>query len=638
MATKKYTSLRTLFLRWLLLFSVIPLIFVAGIFSYQFKNAVQDEIFERLLVYTKQIQDLFSEYETYATDRLNDVVSDNEILYYLKTQSIDQLQSSLQRFVESDLPSAYVVYDQNGNELVRVSSSEKAKVGPKTLSAALRERLEDKDRQAYAYFFSVNKQMYLNLSVVKKLKDDSLKWQGYIEKIILLDEEIVKQIKTRFGLDVIFFGPKGEIFLSSIPEEELQGQASQDFLKGNNHFFDLNVQGSTFGFISTAVSWGSRDFLIAIGAMKTNLTRGVSQLMYIFLGAIVLLLLCLALFSYLFTHQVIRPLGQLVQSMKAMQEYNEPIVIEHKTNTEIGLLADNFNDLSQKVYDYQNDLQKQVVALEKANVDVQQAQNQLIQSAKLASIGQLVAGVAHELNNPIGFIYSNMQHLREYTTSLIGVIEDLSKKSNDGDKIKKKYDYDFISKDLPKLIASCEEGARRTRDIVNGLRTFSRSSDKDQKKFSVTDCLDSTLDLLVGASKKSVVQLNKSYADFVPLMEGNPNQISQVFMNILSNAYQAVGDNGKVQIVVSYIDEKDQIIVKIKDNGSGITPENLGKIFDPFFTTKDVGQGTGLGLSISYGIIKSHGGDILVNSQVGKGTEFTIQLPAKSKDSSKSES
>lgn len=628
--TKKYISLRTLFLRWLLLFSVIPLIFVAVIFSYQFKTAVQDEIFERLLVYSQQIQDLFAEYESYATDRLDDVVADNEILYYLKTQSSELLQKSLERFVESELPSAYVVYDQNGQQVVRVASNSKAQTGPLKLSRTILERLDEKDRQAHAYYFSTNKEMFLNLSVVRKLKDENLKWQGYVEKIILVDEEIVNQIKKKFGLDVIFLGPKGEVFLSSISESQLpQEKFSKDFLKGNNHFFDLSVEGTTFGFISTAVSWGSRDFLIAIGAKKTNLTRGVSQLMYILLGAVILLLLCLALFSYLFTHQVIRPLAQLVQSMRTMHEFNEPVMIEHKTNTEIGLLADNFNELSQKVYKYQGDLENKVVALEQANQNVQQAQNQLIQSAKLASIGQLVAGVAHELNNPIGFIYSNMQHLREYTNGLTAMVSELSQKVESADKIKKKYDFDFIAKDLPKLIASCEEGARRTKDIVNGLRTFSRSSDKDHKKFSIPDCLDSTLDLLIGATKKDSVKLTKKYAEFIPLMEGNPNQISQVFMNILSNAYQAVSAKGLVEITVDYDSIKEQIFVKIKDNGSGIAPEHLTQIFDPFFTTKDVGQGTGLGLSISYGIIKSHGGEILVQSEPGQGTEFTIELPAR---------
>ena len=189
--------------------------------------------------------------------------------------------------------------------------------------------------------------------------------------------------------------------------------------------------------------------------------------------------------------------------------------------------------------------------------------------------------------------------------------------------------YEFISKDLPKLIASCEEGARRTRDIVTGLRTFSRSSDKDQKKFSVTDCIDSTLDLLRGAIKNDKIIIQKSYDDFIPLIVGNPNQVSQVFMNVISNAFQAIFTReGTVSIQVNYLKQDEMVSIKISDTGVGIEKGDIDKIFDPFYTTKDVGQGTGLGLSISYGIVKSHGGEIKVHSEVGRGTQFEILFPA----------
>lgn len=313
--------------------------------------------------------------------------------------------------------------------------------------------------------------------------------------------------------------------------------------------------------------------------------------------------------------------------MQHMSEKGDPIEVKHFSRTEVGLLADNFNEMSRQISEYQTDLENKIEDLEKANIEVRETQNQLIQSAKLAGLGQLVAGVAHELNNPIGFIYSNIQHLREYSDSLINLAEELGKDHKNFEKLKEKYDFDFISKDLPKLISSCEEGARRTREIVVGLRNFSRASDKEEKRFSVTDCLDSTLDLLKGAAKKGSVQTAKRYDEFVPLVTGNPNQISQVFMNILSNAFQAVEDNGQVGIDVRYDKKEEEIIVVISDNGVGISKENLDKIFDPFFTTKDVGKGTGLGLSISYGIIQSHGGDIKVDSAPGKGTQFIVTLP-----------
>ncbi|MBY0383824.1 GHKL domain-containing protein, partial [bacterium] len=372
-----------------------------------------------------------------------------------------------------------------------------------------------------------------------------------------------------------------------------------------------------------------QNFLIAIGASKSKLTRSLSRVMYMLMIALAFLVLCLLVFSYFFTHQIILPLTKLVEGIQRMKTYSEPIHIESKSRTELGLLTESFNEMSQTIYGYRSDLEAKIQDLEKANTEVQSTQNQLIQSAKLAGLGQLVAGVAHELNNPIGFVYSNMQHLREYTGSLLAIIQELSKKNENFEKIKKKYDYDFIAKDLPKLIASCEEGARRTRDIVTGLRNFSRSSDKDQKKFSVTDCIDSTLDLLRGAVKNEQIVVEKKYDDFVPLIVGNPNQVSQVFMNVISNAFQAIKTlQGKVSIEVRFLRQQNMVSIKITDTGIGIPKEDMDKIFDPFYTTKDVGQGTGLGLSISYGIVKSHAGEIKVESEPGKGTQFEILFPA----------
>jgi len=628
MEPKKYLSLRTLFIRWLILFSIIPLIFIVVFFTYQFKSAVQDEIFERLIVYTKQVQDLFNEYESFARSRVADTAEDKSVLYQLKTASPEELRPVFAKLVEPEIATSYTIYDQSGQSILRVGSREFANDGPKALSKGAMEELLQTDMFTYAYYYAIEERSYLHLSVVKRMSDANLNWGGFLEKTILVDEEILRQIKSNLGLDIIFFGPKGNVFVTSLPEEQFtQEQLSKDFLRGNNHFFDVSVKGQTFGFISTAVGWGDQRFLIAIGASKNTLTRRLSQLTSLLLGSFFVLVVCLLIFSYFFTNQIIQPISRLVEGLHRMQDLGEPVKIENKSTTEIGLLTDSFNQMSHAIYGYRFDLENKVQDLEKANTEIQSTQNQLIQSAKLASLGQLVAGVAHELNNPIGFVYSNMQHLREYIGSLTSMIEELGKKNTAFDKIKQKYDYDFIAKDLPKLIASCEEGAKRTRDIVTGLRNFSRSSDKDQKKFSVTDCIDSTLDLLKGATKKELIKVEKTYGDYIPLIQGNPNQVSQVFMNIISNAFQAIPYEGKVSIAADFLEKKQLVRVKVSDSGQGISPENLNKIFDPFFTTKDVGQGTGLGLSISYGIVKGHGGDITVESKSGQGTTFIITFP-----------
>lgn len=627
---KNYISLRTLFIRWIVLFSLLPLVLVVILLAQQFKTAVQDEIFERLIVYTKQVQDLFDEYESFSRARLNEISEDNGILYLLKTSSVEELKVALKKRLEEEVPSSFAVYNEDGSLLLRVGSREFAIVGPSTLEEKLLDRLIETDTTSHAYYFSNNAKVHLQLSVIKKIKDEKLNWTGYLEKSIVLEDEITKTLKNQQGMDIVFFGPKGDIFVTSLPEERFtREQLSQDFLRGNNHFFDISLKGQNFGFISTAVKWGEQSFLIAIGASKNALTKSFSRVMYLLLMAFGFLILCLLIFSYFFTHQIIQPLARLVDAIQKMKTYSEPIQVEIKSKTEIGLLSESFNEMSQTIYGYRSDLEAKIIDLEKANTEVQATQTQLIQSAKLAGLGQLVAGVAHELNNPIGFVYSNMQHLREYTNSLLGMIQELSKKNDNFEKIKKKYDYDFIAKDLPKLIASCEEGARRTRDIVTGLRTFSRSSDKDQKKFSVTDCIDSTLDLLRGAIKNDKITIQKSYDDFIPLIVGNPNQVSQVFMNVISNAFQAIFTReGTVSIQVNYLKADEMVSIKIADTGVGIEKTDIDKIFDPFYTTKDVGQGTGLGLSISYGIVKSHGGEIKVDSEVGRGTQFEILFPA----------
>jgi len=625
---KNHLSLRTLFIRWLVLFSILPLIIIVIFFARKFTTAVQDEIFERLIVYTKQVQGVFNDYETYSRQSLANAADDKTLLYQLKTASPDELRAAFSKLVEQEVPNAFAMYNQQGQLVLRVGSRDFANDGPKALNERVLGALVDQDTFTHAFYYAIGDKTYLNLSVVKHIKDTTLNWSGYLEKTILVDEEILEQLKSDLNLDVIFFGPKGTVFLTSLPEEKFtQEQLSRDFLRGNNHFFDVTVKGQNFGFISTAVDWGGQKFLIAIGASKNALTRGLTELTYMLLVAFFILIACLLIFSYFFTNQIIQPITRLVEAIRHMREQGEPVAVETKSRTEIGVLTESFNEMSQAIYGYRYDLENKVQDLEKANTEIQTAQDQLLQTAKLASLGQLVAGVAHELNNPIGFVYSNMQHLREYTGSLTALVEDLGKKNPAFEKLKEKYDYDFISKDLPKLIASCEEGAKRTRDIVTGLRNFSRSSDKDQKKFSVTDCIDSTLDLLKGAAKKERVTVEKNYAEYIPLIQGNPNQISQVFMNVISNAYQAIQGEGQIRIAADYLKEQRQVRIRVADSGQGIAPENMTKIFDPFFTTKDVGQGTGLGLSISYGIVRGHGGDITVESEPGKGTVFTVSLP-----------
>ncbi len=257
---------------------------------------------------------------------------------------------------------------------------------------------------------------------------------------------------------------------------------------------------------------------------------------------------------------------------------------------------------------------------------------QLLQSEKMASIGQLAAGVAHEINNPIGFILSNFNSLRKYVNRLVeftdlqsqvmeslnqpAVVEELSGK-------RKELRIDFVLEDIIDLIEESTDGASRVKKIVQDLKTFSRLDEMDHKYADINECLESTINI-VRNELKYLATLTKQYGELPPL-KCYPQQLNQVFMNLLINAAHAIEEQG--EIVIKTWSVNNFVCVSISDTGSGIPAENLDRIFDPFFTTKEVGKGTGLGLSISYDLVNKHNGELEVESEFGKGTTFTVKLP-----------
>ncbi|MDA0746069.1 MAG: ATP-binding protein [bacterium] len=255
------------------------------------------------------------------------------------------------------------------------------------------------------------------------------------------------------------------------------------------------------------------------------------------------------------------------------------------------------------------------VELQDTLKELKTAQVQMVHSEKMAGLGRLVAGVAHELNNPIGFIYANMDHLRRYVGELRELCHGVSPEV-----VARR---EKVFETLGRLIASCAGGADRIKRIVLGLRTFSRLDEADRKVVDIHEGIDTTLALLEHQFKDRI-QIKKEYADLPPV-ECYAGQLNQVFMNLLTNASDAIEEEGEIFIRTHL--EEDRVRIEFQDTGSGIRPQDLEHIFEPFFTTKDVGEGTGLGLSISYGIVQEHGGEILVDSAVGKGTTFTLVIP-----------
>lgn len=292
------------------------------------------------------------------------------------------------------------------------------------------------------------------------------------------------------------------------------------------------------------------------------------------------------------------------------------------------------SSLIEALHKINEDLLQKNVNLDAKNVQLKSVQSQMIHQEKMASLGRLVAGIAHELNNPINFVHGNLPYLKEYVEDLKKLVDsiDIEKLPQEQQRklkeLKEKVKYDFLVADLDNIIADLNEGADRIRTIIRNLRSFSRLDEAELKEASIHDGLDSSLKILSQYYGSHLITINKDYSELPPVM-CNPGQLNQVWMNILANAAQAVEakEHGIVDIKTTL--ENGVIVVTISDNGTGIKPEIQSKIFDPFFTTKPVGQGTGLGLSICHSIIERHGGQIELDSKLGHGTRFTIRIPAK---------
>jgi len=271
--------------------------------------------------------------------------------------------------------------------------------------------------------------------------------------------------------------------------------------------------------------------------------------------------------------------------------------------------------------------------LKEINQRMEELHQQLLQSEKMASIGQLAAGVAHEINNPIAFVNSNLSTLKSYIDELLEFIE-LSTKveerahlplslQNEMSTLREKFDIQYVSEDAKNLMSESLEGIQRVRQIVQDLKDFSHVDEAGKQIVNLHPGIDSTLNI-VRSELKHKAEVVKEYG-VIPDIECIPAQLNQVFLNLLVNAAHAIEHHGIVKIRTGCLD--DLIWIEISDTGAGISSENLRRIFEPFFTTKPIGTGTGLGLSLSYGIVKRHGGRIDVKSEVGVGTTFTIWLP-----------
>lgn len=482
---------------------------------------------------------------------------------------------------------------------------------------------------------------------VTALKPPQLKSQGFLVITHSWDDiaKMLAPTESHFALRKNG-GPNAELFTpNGIETIDL----AEDFSQKPLWFFHNE---SYLGSISKAVEIGDFNFQIAAFMPEKLAQEPLLELTKNLLVAAAFVGIPMIFVVSLLSRHFVTPIKKLTQTIRAIEDSNDlSIQVQVLGRDEVADLGNAFNRMTHQLGELfhknaivekelenlnanlENQVIERTTQLQETLQKLKSAQAQLVQSEKMVSLGQLVAGIAHEINNPIGAIYANMPPLIEYIDDIKSTVEVAEKNLDEaGLKIlnqhKAQIDYEFVVSDLEHLLNSQKQAADRIRNIVLSLRNFSRLDQGDVKSVLLEEGIDSTLQMLLHNYKNRIV-IEKDYA-LNEMVECFAGEMNQVFMNILANAIQAIPETGTIFISTAKVNEN--AVIAIADTGTGMPDEVKAKIFDPFFTTKDVGEGTGLGLSISYGIIEKHHGTLTVESSQAAenhGTRFIVAIPLK---------
>jgi len=519
-------------------------------------------------------------------------------------------------------------------------------------------------RQQLQYAFAKN----------KKNKEDQKDLQlAYIEKI---DQNIdrYKTLREKYRNPHQDFSKEDSLYQSFDEKWENYLSLSIQFLQLSQQNKDDEALNLLNGEASIVFEDFSNDLSALVKICELNVVNSAEMAARTYKGThfVTMLFLIIAIILSIFlTIMIVRlilvPVYRMENAAKKIASGDLDTRVKITSNDELGNLSKSFNTMTtalkearekenvqtqrlrmqwdvlyetnKKLEENSKSLENQKIKIERKNKQLElamnklkEAQNQLVQSEKMASIGQLTAGIAHEINNPINFVSSNISPLKRDLDDIIKLLELCTKAAKNGEldkecknieNFKVEIEYDLILTEVKQLLNGIEEGAKRTMEIVRGLRNFSRLDEGEKKLADINEGIDSTL-LMLRNQLKNRIEVIKNYGS-LPQFLCYPGKLNQVFMNIINNASQSIEGDGLIEISTWF--KNKSIFISIKDNGIGMPKKVIDHIFEPFYTTKDVGKGTGLGLSISYGIVQEHKGDIQVKSSPGKGTEFIITLP-----------
>jgi two-component system, NtrC family, sensor kinase len=467
-----------------------------------------------------------------------------------------------------------------------------------------------------------NDRFFLQIYEAKALISDNQSFARRNSDRLAVAETKLQDLLQRYATVINYY--------AQITQQQLKEAEPRNLLPNNIEGAQLQILRNTSGeeaVVLDRLADNLREIIIAVDVQKLQAAAALENAEAlrnrIILGSMIISAVIAAALAYNTSRAIAQPLETVTSiAQQVSRESNFNLQVPVTTEDEIGVFAVSFNKLIQRVSDYTKELKE--------------TQSQLIQTEKMSSLGQMVAGVTHEINNPVNFIRGNVDYANKYIQDLLELItlyqESYPTATAEIQYLTEEIELEFIKEDLPKTLGSMKMGADRISEIVTSMRNFSRSDGGQIKPADIHEGIDSTLVILNHRLKQGIAVI-KEYGT-LPLVECYPAQLNQVFMNVIGNAIDALEElkaadkNYAPKIwIATEATAENTVTIKIWDNGPGIESATAEHIFDPFFTTKSIGKGTGLGLAISHQIVAKHQGKINVNSQIGEGTEFIITLP-----------